>query len=491
MITGKAQDSVSNNNISSVQFFIQGNTSQSIVTALSDSNGAFAIPVIADTWSMDISDSSLPPLGYLRPQNKTNADTTGGNANVTVSLEPVNALVYGTLTSGSNPLAGVLMDASDNANFDESNTSNASGYYIIGVNGASGNGTSVFVGPDTSNGTQAVFAGLVPFSGNNFQIFPNTATEANFTTATVTSYLNGTVTDISNSTILANTPVQAEYSNNSTFVQLQTTTDSSGNFSFGVYNGTWNIQLDTGNDNSPTTLVSESLNENVTGPNITGISLQVLNGNNTITGNVVDTNDSPVTNNNIVASATISGNVYTSYVNTDSNGNYTLPIVNGNNTVPLSWTIDANNGETIYNNITVVTNNSSSAPITNVNFTPSPFLVWANTYFSNNQGNSGPLNTPAGDGIPNLVKFAFNLNPLTNQRANLPQAAISNGKLTLVFNELEPDVTYTVQSSTDLVTWITNDPSLSVMTSGSQVTATYNLTGHPTAFLRILVTLNY
>jgi hypothetical protein len=165
--------------------------------------------------------------------------------------------------------------------------------------------------------------------------------------------------------------------------------------------------------------------------------------------------------------------------------------VNGNNTVPLSWTIDANNGETIYNNITVVTNNSSSAPITNVNFTPSPFLVWANTYFSNNQGNSGPLNTPANDGIPNLVKFAFNLNPLTNQRANLPQAAISNGKLTLVFNELEPDVTYTVQSSTDLVTWITNDPSLSVMTSGSQVTATYNLTGHPTAFLRILVTLNY
>ena len=38
------------------------------------------------------------------------------------------------------------------------------------------------------------------------------------------------------------------------------------------------------------------------------------------------------------------------------------------------------------------------------------------------------------------------------------------------------------------ITWVTNDPNLSLQTNGSTVTASYTLTGHAPAFLRILIT---
>jgi hypothetical protein len=495
MIFGKTQDSVTSHSIASVQFFAQGSTSQSIALSLSDSNGDFVIPVVADTWKMDTSDTGLPPLGYLKPQNKPTADTTAGNANVLVSLEAVNALIYGTLTNGSNPIPGVLMDADDNAStYEASGTSNTTGYYVIGVNGATSTGTNVNVNADTDNGTQAALAGLVPFSGNSYQIYPDTATQANFNSPAVTAYLNGTVTDISNTTLLANLPIQIESTNNSNYVQIQTTTDSNGEFSFGVFGGTWNIQLGYGNGNTTqdqtlSTLVGESLNEVATdGTNTNGIAYSVLNATSNITGTVVDSNDQDVSNTNIVAqtSTTIGGLSYTSYTNTDNNGFYTLPVVNG------TWNVYP--GPQIYESamVTITSANTPSSPAIQ-NFSPSPYLLWVQSTFGDNQlgDPNTATETPAHDGIPNLVKYAFNLNPTTNQQANLPHPTLSGGKLTLAFTQQQADLTYTVQSSTDLSTWSTTDPNLSVVTNDQQVTATYNLATQPIAFLRILVTVNY
>ncbi len=509
MITGKVLDSVTSNPISSVQFFAQGNSTQSIATSLSNNNGEFVIPVVADTWDIDFSDYSLPPLGYLRPQNKPSATTTaetdsennGGNnntanagiTNITVSLLAVNALIYGTVTNNGSPLANVLLDGSDSNNNQATATTNASGYYYMGVNGPTGgSGDNWNVSADSKNPT---LNGLVPFSGNNFTVNNNTAQEANFTTQTVTAYINGTVIDLSNSTALGNLPIQAELNNNSgNFVQVQTTTDDSGNFSFGVFGGSWNIQLDygSGNDTQNATLsnlVSESLNENVTnGTNITVTPyFAVLNATNTITGNVLDGNGAPVSNTNINAqttnNTTIGGLSYTSYANTNSNGTYSLPVVNG------TWNVFP--GTQIYPTVMITVNGSSANPIIQ-NFAPSPFLVWVQNNFGSNQlgDPNTATETPVGDGIPNLVKYAFNLNPTTNQQQNLPQATLSGGALHLVFDKTASDITYTVQSSTDLVTWTTTDPSLLVEDCGEQVTATYTLTGHPIAFLRILITLN-
>ena len=74
----------------------------------------------------------------------------------------------------------------------------------------------------------------------------------------------------------------------------------------------------------------------------------------------------------------------------------------------------------------------------------------------------GAAASPAGDGISNLMKYALNLNPLTNGAGKMPFATITpvNGGnyLTLTITTSlnftpRPDINYTAQVSTDLQTW--------------------------------------
>jgi len=97
---------------------------------------------------------------------------------------------------------------------------------------------------------------------------------------------------------------------------------------------------------------------------------------------------------------------------------------------------------------------------------------------------SGDNAAPAGDGIPNFFKYAFNLDALAYGSAGLPQPTVMNGNLVLSFTA-QPDITYTVEASTDLVTWSTT--SVTQQANGSQVTATYPLPPSGTAFLHVVV----
>jgi hypothetical protein len=63
-----------------------------------------------------------------------------------------------------------------------------------------------------------------------------------------------------------------------------------------------------------------------------------------------------------------------------------------------------------------------------------------------------PTANPSGDGVPNLLKFAFGGNPLVAQRApGLPQAE-SGGGVTFYQRQLA-GLSYEVDESFDLVTW--------------------------------------
>ncbi|HTS16784.1 MAG TPA: pyrrolo-quinoline quinone [Verrucomicrobiae bacterium] len=95
--------------------------------------------------------------------------------------------------------------------------------------------------------------------------------------------------------------------------------------------------------------------------------------------------------------------------------------------------------------------------------TLTPIEVWRNTYFGNpsNVGAGADTASPVGDGVPNLIKYALGLNPLTAAiGSQLPGPSIiqSNGLsyLALTVNRsAEPsDITYTVQVSGDLQTWV-------------------------------------
>jgi hypothetical protein len=112
--------------------------------------------------------------------------------------------------------------------------------------------------------------------------------------------------------------------------------------------------------------------------------------------------------------------------------------------------------------------------------------VWRNTYFRNpsNVGAGANVASPAGDGVPNLIKYALGLNP-TNPAtaAQLPSGGIqsSGGQsyLTMTINRTaEPsDVTYTVQVSSNLLSgWVSGSPyTVTLTNTASQLVVRDNI----------------
>ena len=72
---------------------------------------------------------------------------------------------------------------------------------------------------------------------------------------------------------------------------------------------------------------------------------------------------------------------------------------------------------------------------------------------------SGDLADPDGDGVPNLLEYALNLNPLVADRSGLPTvSSVAEGSgycVTLTYTKVKAatDLTYTVEVSGDLVNW--------------------------------------
>jgi len=167
-----------------------------------------------------------------------------------------------------------------------------------------------------------------------------------------------------------------------------------------------------------------------------------------------------------------------------SGGNTANLTVNAPTTTSLGYEYRAaitNTANTIY---------STSVPL--VVGTSDAKLAWLQNNFTTAQLGQpsivGDTATPAGDGIPNLLKYAFNLNPLLNGQSSLPIPQIVNGQLTLMFTIPPADLTYASEASTNLINWSTDG--VTTQTNGTQATASYNLTGNTTAFLHIAISPN-
>jgi hypothetical protein len=130
-----------------------------------------------------------------------------------------------------------------------------------------------------------------------------------------------------------------------------------------------------------------------------------------------------------------------------------------------------------------------------------PLQAWRNIYFSNpsDVGAGADGNRPAGDGLPNLVKYALGLPPLlTATPAQLPAGSLlpSGGQkyLTLTVNRVAnpSDVTCTVQVSSNLLTgWVSGAPyTVTLTNTASQLVVRDNTPG-PSAtarYIRLVVT---
>lgn len=99
--------------------------------------------------------------------------------------------------------------------------------------------------------------------------------------------------------------------------------------------------------------------------------------------------------------------------------------------------------------------------------TLTPLEVWRNTHFANpsNVGAGADTASPTGDGVANLIKYALGLNPSTTAAGSqLPVESIlpvgGQSYLTLTVNRTAQatDVTYIVEVSGDLMTWMSGAP---------------------------------
>ena len=92
-----------------------------------------------------------------------------------------------------------------------------------------------------------------------------------------------------------------------------------------------------------------------------------------------------------------------------------------------------------------------------------PYQAWRQQNFTSaqlaNSAISGDTAAPAGDGIPNLMKYAFDLNPFVAGTGGLPELTVQNvggsNYLAISYTRVlfVTDISYTVQVSDDLATW--------------------------------------
>ena len=130
---------------------------------------------------------------------------------------------------------------------------------------------------------------------------------------------------------------------------------------------------------------------------------------------------------------------------------------------------------------------------------PQSYAVWEATVFTTSQladpTISGETANPAHDGVSNLLKYAFNLNPLVPNRSGLPVVGtiMSGGSqyltTTYTTRPLAGDLTYSVQASTDLVNWTAITTPAAATTTPVTVQDTTPLSAGVRRFLRVVITV--
>jgi len=106
-------------------------------------------------------------------------------------------------------------------------------------------------------------------------------------------------------------------------------------------------------------------------------------------------------------------------------------------------------------------------------------------------GTFADLADPDGDGVSNLLEYAFGGNPSSALSAPLPTSQISNLTLQITFTRARSDLTYVVQGSNDLLTWTdlsTNPGTVSLVTPVTYTDSVNLPTANPPRrFLRLKV----
>ena len=130
----------------------------------------------------------------------------------------------------------------------------------------------------------------------------------------------------------------------------------------------------------------------------------------------------------------------------------------------------------VTDNLGVATNSAG----VDVTVTPITYPLWRS---ANGIPASVPDNGILPDGLSPLVSYALNL----NSAAGLPQAEINSGNLTLTYTPWRSDVSYLVESSTDLANWSSGSVNQGTVSPTGSVTASTPIQLNERIFLHLKI----
>jgi len=301
----------------------QGGNCPSVTTG---ADGSFDIAVTADMWNLSLESDSAAQLGLISSQLSVTVTCGQDHNGLTLSALRVTTQITGTVKdSNGNPITNLAVYAYTTINGTNYNTNGAitdgSGHYSLSV----ANGTwQVWL---NCQGDNSLSSQGLPCVSDHSVTVPSQNQTANFTVPLFTAHLSGKLIDTMNNGV-GNIGVSAcpQSSGNCS----NSTTNSDGTFSIGVFGGTWNLGFSSGdlaNQNLIGPQLQYPVTDGVDHPGILAVALAVTSS---ITGTVQDSNGNPITNLGVYANATINGTQYNANgATTDGSGHYSLSVANG------------------------------------------------------------------------------------------------------------------------------------------------------------------
>lgn len=319
------------------------NKSQGLLAiCYTDTNGNFSAGVTTNQWKIGSDSAGLAVLGYAGAQNGTGISTTNGSvAGLSVALTKATALFYGTVKDiYGNPLAGVVavyaydQNNSGNGQFQSDGYTETNGYFVAAVVGGLGVSDTWQVQIDNSSSFPNYNFSQPLFNQNGgTNLSAGQAVLANITALPATNQITGKVQY--NGTNLAGLSINA-YTEDTNNYQAQATTDSGGNYTLIVGNGTWSVNVNCqGDSGSLQSLLGNSSYQCPCGPTITisnnssaGNNIMVVpGGSGEISGYLTNTAADGIGGVNVYLQNDCSGQSYS--VVTGGNGYYSAAVPYG------------------------------------------------------------------------------------------------------------------------------------------------------------------
>jgi hypothetical protein len=473
-----------------VYVFMPG-TAVAIAGTVADNSGNYSIGAPPGTYALYAFKSNYVCTAWAAP-----ILTLGAGATVTTNLNllPATCSISGQVVDANNPsqgLPGMFMAAVS-----------TDGLIVLGFTDADGN----FNLPVTA-GLWAVSVKSESFVALGYlglQNWPGADTTGGSVTGITialpkaAALFYGTVQDAQNYS-LAGFDLAGDDCDGACLFQGDAVTDTNGYYVMAVNADLWSAYPGMAVPGYANYIFSQMSQTNVSAGQAVLENFLGILATNQIAGYVKNVAGNPLANVGVNASATVNGNDFSNWVQTDGTGYYSINIGNA------TWTVGICCADCDPNlDLTAVgyqCANSRSVPISDndavVNFTlqPASFQAWQTIYFgTTNNPEAAAAFDADGTGQNNQFKYVAGLDPTNPASVFALRIANVSGVSTqkyLIYSPVATGRTYTVQFSTNLVGGAyTNLTGFSgPLNSGTQATVTDLGATQPTKFYRVNISL--